>query len=70
MKIPNPKCKYGDTVQVLNYRYKPARWTAGECRSVSYKDGFGVGFSWFYEVYVEKVKGYFVYVGDEKIKKK
>jgi hypothetical protein len=69
MKISNPKAKYGDVVEVLNYRCKPSKWCQGECRGVAYKNGFGGGFSWHYDVYVRSGKGFYLYVGDERIKK-
>jgi hypothetical protein len=68
MKISDPKAKYGDKVNVLNYRFKPARWDEGECRAVQYKCGYeGERFSWQYDVYIPVGKGYFVYVGDDGI---
>ena len=70
MKIPDPKAKYGDRVAVLNYRFKPPRWDEGECRAVQYKCSFsGEKFSWQYDVYIRIGKGYFVYVGDDGIRR-
>lgn len=68
MNIPNPKAKYNERVMVLNYRYKPSKWEEGECRGVSYGSGFGENFSWAYDVYIYKGKGYYIYVGDKSIR--
>lgn len=68
IKIPKPKAKYGDEVNVLNYRFRPARWDVGECRGVQYKCAFSRDkFSWQYDVYIRGGKGYYVYVGDNGI---
>lgn len=69
MKISNPKAKYGDIVEVLNYRCKPYKWEEGEVRTVAYKNDFGSYFYWTYNVYIRRGKGLFLYVGDDKIRK-
>ena len=69
MTISEPKAMYGDRVNVLNYRFKPARWDDGECRAVQYKCGFGGKFAWQYDVFIRVGKGYFVYVNDDGIRK-
>lgn len=67
--IPAPKVKYDDIVEVLNYRCNPPKWEEGECRGVQYKNGFGGGFSWQYDVYISRGKGFYIYVGDEGIRR-
>lgn len=68
MKIKDPMARYGDSVMVLNYRCKPARWDEGECASASYSDTHGV-WSWQYSVRINRGKIFFLYVGDNGIKR-
>lgn len=68
MKIPNPKAKSGDKVMVLNYRCKPPKWDEGEYRGAQYQDGFSTKFYWQYDVYIGRGKGFFLHVGDDKIR--
>lgn len=69
MKITDPKAKYGDKVMVLNYRKNPPKWEEGEVRTVSYKDNFGNGFTWSYDIFIDRGKKFFLYVGNSHIKR-
>lgn len=70
MKISNPKAKANDIVMALNYRFRPPKWEEAECGAAEYKlNDDGVTGRWFYTIYINRGKRFFIYVGDEGIRK-
>ncbi len=57
IEIPRPKAAYGEVVQVLNYRCRPAQWEEGVVWSLEYRAIHGPGFSWSYTVYTTRRAG-------------
>lgn len=54
MRIPKPAAKYGDRVNVENYRFRPARWERGRVCGLRYANEFGPMFNWSYDVVLDR----------------
>lgn len=60
IRIPAPKARPGQTVQVLNYRCRPPRWDQGEVldfAGVEYRVDRDLAGSWTYTVLVPSLSG-------------
>lgn len=61
--ITEPKARLGQTVDVLNYRRRPAIWMMGVVTCVEAREIWRPGFDWCYTVDVHGVN-YRITVGD------